>query len=196
MQKIGQRYHSMAKSIINHFWWYCRTCEGDQKLFKEKWVSLLFHIRNRHTWETNKNFTLFSRCAHPPLSIHQEEDAEWLEANSPDFQALEVIVLDKGLLEDLGKLSQFCHTGQIEVFHSLINKCSPKRQHFFTASQYARHQLSVMDHNSGTERHYERNSSGDVVTKIQYSKSSKCWVSKPVREKKQEVFVGNDGESC
>ena len=46
-----------------------------------------------------------------------------------------------------------------------------------------------MDHNSGTERDYKRNSSGDVVTKIQYSKSSKCWVSKPVRKKKQKKYV-------
>ena len=123
-------------------------------------------IRNRHTWETDKNFTLLNRCAHAPLSIHQEE-VEWLEANSLHFQALKVIVLDEGLLKYLGKLTEFCHTGQIEVFHSLINKYSPKRQHFFTASQYARHQLSVTDHNSGTERDYKRNSSGDVVTKIQ-----------------------------
>ena len=43
-----------------------------------------------------------------------------------------------------------------------------------------------MDHNSGTEGDYKRNSSGDVVTKIQYLKSSKCWVSKPVRKKKQK----------
>ena len=110
-----------------------------------------------------------------------------MEANSLDFQALEVIALDKGLLKDLSKLTEFCHTGQIEVFHSLINKSSPKRQHFFTASQYARHQLSVMDHNSGTERDYKINSS--VVTKIQYSKSSKCWVSKPVRKKKQKKYL-------
>ena len=46
-----------------------------------------------------------------------------------------------------------------------------------------------MDHNSGTERDYKRNSSGDVVTKIQYSKSSKCWVSKPVRKKKQKKYL-------
>ena len=24
-----------SKSIINHFWWCCRTCESDQKLLKE-----------------------------------------------------------------------------------------------------------------------------------------------------------------
>ena len=63
------------------------------------------------------------------------------------------------------RLTEFCHTGQNEVFHSLINKYSPKRQHFFTTSQYARIQLNVMDHNSGTERGYKKNSSGVVISK-------------------------------
>ena len=98
-------------------------------------------------------------------------------------------MLDKSLLKDLGKLTEFCHIRQIEVFHSLINKYSSKRQHFFTAIQYAWHQLSVIDHNSGTENDYKRNSSGDVVTKSQYSKSSKCWLSKPVRKKKQKKYL-------
>ena len=34
----------------------------------------------------------------------------------------------------------------------------------------------------------KKNSSGNVVTKIQYFKSSKCWVSKPVRKKKQKEY--------
>ena len=46
-----------------------------------------------------------------------------------------------------------------------------------------------MDHNSGTKRDYKRNSNGDVVTKIQYPKSSKCWVSKPVGKKKQKKYL-------
>ena len=117
-EKLTER----SKSIRNHFCWCYRTCEGNQKLLKEKRVSLLIHIMNRHTWETYKNFTVLNRCAHPPLSIHQEEYVEWLEGNSPDFQASDVIFLDKGLLKDLDKLTEFWHTGQIEVFQSLINK--------------------------------------------------------------------------
>ena len=163
-EKLTER----SKSIRNHFCWCYRTCEGNQKLLKEKRVSLLIHIMNRHTWETYKNFTVLNRCAHPPLSIHQEEYVEWLEGNSPDFQALDVIFLDKGLLKDLDKLTKFWHTGQIEVFQSLINKYWPKRLHFSTASQNAWHQLSVMNHNSDsdTECDHKINSSGDVVTKI------------------------------
>ena len=29
----------------------------------------------------------------------------------------------------------------------------------------------------------------EIVTKIQYSKSSKCWVSKPVRTEKQKKYL-------
>ena len=36
---------------------------------------------------------------------------------------------------------------------------------------------------------HKKNSSGGVVTKIQYSKPSKCWVSKPVRKKKQMKYL-------
>ena len=101
-----------SKSIINRFWWCCRTCEGDQKLLKEKWVSVLFHIRNRHTWETDKNFILLNRCAHAPLSIHQEEC--WVVGRKLSrFSSI------RSLLKDPGKLTEFYHTGQIEVFHSL-----------------------------------------------------------------------------
>ena len=163
-EKLAKR----SKSIINHFCWCYRTCEGDQKLLKEKRVSLLIHIMNRDTWETDKNVTVLNRCAHPPLSINQEEYVEWFEGNSPDFQALDVIFLDKDFLKDLDKLTEFCHTGEIEVFQSLINKYSPKPLHFSTASQNSWHQLSVMNHNSDsdTECDYKINSSGDVVTKI------------------------------
>ena len=98
--------------------------------------------------------------------MHQEKDVKWLEANFPDFQTSEVIVSEKCLLKDLGKLTEFCHASQIEIFNSLINNYSPERQHFFKASQNARHQLGVLDHKSGTERNYERNSSRDVVTKF------------------------------
>ena len=97
-------------------------------------------------------------------------------------------MLDKVLLKDLDQLTEFCHPCQTEVFHSLINKYSLKRQHLFAANQYACHQLSVMDQNSGTSNDYKRNSSVDVGTTIQYSKSSKCWISKPVKRKKQKKY--------
>ena len=39
------------KAIKNHFWWYCATCKGDVKLLREKWIGILYHIKNVHEWE-------------------------------------------------------------------------------------------------------------------------------------------------
>ena len=36
------------KSIINHFWWSCKSCDGDVEKLREMWTSILFHIRNVH----------------------------------------------------------------------------------------------------------------------------------------------------
>ena len=33
------------KSIGNHFWWSCATCERDAQMLREKWISVLFHIQ-------------------------------------------------------------------------------------------------------------------------------------------------------
>ena len=44
------------KSIGNHFWWSCATCSGDAELLRKKWISVLFHIQNKHTWTGNKKF--------------------------------------------------------------------------------------------------------------------------------------------
>ena len=98
--------------------------------------------------------------------MHQEKDGEWMEVNFPDFQTSEGIVLEKILLKDLGKLTEFCLTSQFKIINSLINKYSPKRQHFFKTNQYTCDQLGVLDHNIGTEHDYDRNSRGDVVTKF------------------------------
>ena len=47
-------------------------------------------------------------------------------------------------------LTKFCHTGVLEVYHSLYNKWAPKRQHFFYAGMLAGSQLAVMDFNQGS----------------------------------------------
>ena len=53
-----------------------------------------------------------------------------------------------------------------------------------------------MDHNSKTERDYERSSSGDVVTKIQYSKSFKYSSLNQLGQKTEGIFAGKDGKTC
>ena len=36
------------RSICNHLWWACQTCDGNTELLKEKWISVLHHTANLH----------------------------------------------------------------------------------------------------------------------------------------------------
>ena len=42
---------SWIKSTINRFWWYCASCHGNEVELKEKWLSLMYHTVNKHSWE-------------------------------------------------------------------------------------------------------------------------------------------------
>ena len=57
-------------SIGNYFWWACAMSEGDPELLREKWISVLFHIQNKHDWTG-------SNSVHPPLTKKQVKAKEW-----------------------------------------------------------------------------------------------------------------------
>ena len=44
-----------VKSIRNHLWCACTTSMGDVELLQEKWISILFHIHNKHEWTSLQN---------------------------------------------------------------------------------------------------------------------------------------------
>ena len=72
-----------------------------------------------HTWASAN---VFLKCAHPQLSEEVRQNKQWLKKGSPSHEAVKSVVLDKKLLKDVCKLSQFCHTGILEVYHSLLLK--------------------------------------------------------------------------
>ena len=45
-------------------------------------------------------------------------------------------------------LTSFQHTGALEVFHSLLLKYCPKRQHFSYIGMQARIEFAILDHNT------------------------------------------------
>ena len=112
------------KSIGNHFWWSCVTCEGYTQMLRERWISVLFHIQNKHRWAGHEKF---QKCVHPCLTKKQAKAKEWLSPKSEAYEALQNIVLDKKVLEDLSYLTKFCHTGVLKIDHSLYNKWAPTR---------------------------------------------------------------------
>ena len=132
------------KAIVNHLWWSCATFDGDAQLLKEKWLSILFHNPGIHSWDS---FEIFSQCQHPPL----EKQRKWLQPGTVAFLAVESIVKNKRELCDLSYLVNVCHTGNLEVFHSLLNNYCPKRLHFSPHGMIARTQLAVLDYNCGAD---------------------------------------------
>ena len=51
------------KLIRNHFWWSCATCERDAQMPRERWISMLFHIQNKHRCTGHENFKSGKRMA-------------------------------------------------------------------------------------------------------------------------------------
>ncbi|XP_057291350.1 uncharacterized protein LOC130613956 [Hydractinia symbiolongicarpus] len=45
-KKACEDLRPWIKSICNHLWWSSATCEQNEMLLKEKWISVLFHIQN------------------------------------------------------------------------------------------------------------------------------------------------------
>ena len=162
------------KSISNHFWWCAESCRGNEQLLKEKWLSLLQHICNKHRWTGSR---LFHKCAHQPLSREEQADVAWLDRKGEAFKALHSVVTDKRLLNALPHVTKFCHTGEIEVFHSMLLKYCPKRQHFHYDAMKARLLLAALDWNSQTRTECV-DKHGKVKESVVWSKKSGKWVKK------------------
>ena len=109
--------------------------------------------------------------------------------DSQAYKALEEVVLNKLLIADLKFVTDFTHTGNIEVFHSLINKYCPKRQHFRLHGMIARQQLTVLDHKNSIGRDQAVTRSGELRGKSQCSKVTKQWVWKPIRVEKERSYL-------
>ena len=172
-----------VKSIINHFWWCCKTCDGNVEILKEKWLSILEHITNKHTFKGNK---YYKSCEHG-----KRLRRKWLKKDSSAFTALKKIVADPKLLADFPYLTKFNHTGNLEVFHSLYNKYCPKRLHFSYEVMVARSQLAVLDHNSSVGLQQAVTKSGKKRTKITFTRITQSWVSKPIKEPKDKSYIKN-----
>ena len=128
-----------VRSICNHLWWACATCNGDSELLKEKWTSIIHHVKNKHSWDGNKQF---KKCAHGPLEPEESRKKKWLREGTPPYEALQKIVFMPSLLRDLQYLTDFSHTGSLEVYHALVNKYCPKIRHFSNAGMVRRTQLA------------------------------------------------------
>ena len=177
-----------VKSIGNHLWWYCATCGGDAELLREKWISVLFHVQNKHRWIGHKKF---KKCVHPRLTKREAKAKEWILPNTEAFGTLKKIVLDPKVLNDMNYLTKFCHTGGLEVYHSLYNKWAPKRQHFSYGGMLVRSQLAIMDFNQGSNLKQTKTKESKERYNVVSSKITKNWTAKPIKERKDRGYLHN-----
>ena len=177
---------SWIKSICNHLWWSCASSEGDVKMVREKWLSLIHHISNCHIFLCND---IYTQCAHDELSPEVERSRKWLMAGSSAHTALMKVVTHKTLVADLQQMTSFCHTGDLEVYHSLLLKYCPKRLNFSFPGMLARTQLAILDHNNNCERSQATTADGQLRFNIKFTKQSKSWIAKPIAQHKNNNWA-------
>uniref|UniRef100_A0A8C6TKP9 THAP-type domain-containing protein n=1 Tax=Neogobius melanostomus TaxID=47308 RepID=A0A8C6TKP9_9GOBI len=140
-------------SIINHLWWCALTCAEDAVLLKEKWVSVIHHVTNRHDWPGNRRYHC---CAHEPLDEESQRDKLWLNPGTEAHRALVKIVTDKRLLKDMDQLTKCIHTTTLEVYHSMYHKYLPKKTHFGYDVMVHASMLAALEYNNNVNREQVR----------------------------------------
>ncbi|XP_056406023.1 uncharacterized protein LOC130297504 [Hyla sarda] len=192
--KNTQVLHSWIQPVKNHLWWCSRTCDRDPELLVEKWESVVQHVANEHSWEENSKY---SQCHHPPLTKQQLENNKWLTPGLPSHNHLAKVCLNPVILKDIRQLSNFCHTGELEIYHSLGLKYRPKRIHYFIDSMIARTELAALDHNRNVGRIQATvrkataisEPKGTLHNSFVYSKARRAWMVKAIYESTSQEFM-------
>ncbi|CAG2243572.1 unnamed protein product [Mytilus edulis] len=140
--------HLAKSAICNHLWCCASNCNSDKEWLEESWVSIVHHVINQHTFK-GKAVTSYANDEITPAIA---EKKRWLVKDSKAHNALKEVILNKRLRKDIKHLSEFCHTGNLEVYHSLLLKYVPKRQEFDFDQMNARTSLAVIDHNMSQNR--------------------------------------------
>ena len=96
---------------------------------------------------------------------------------------------DKNLLKDLHYLSNFSHTGNLEVYHSLCSKFCPKRLCFSMLGMMNRTMIAALDHNCSAILPQATISNGALRYKQIFSKISGDWCIKKIRCAKEKHYV-------
>ena len=142
-KKQFQELSIWIQSISAHFWWSIATCNGNYDILIEKWTSIVNHVSNKHSWRGAKHF---KKCVHHKLSRREIKEKVWLKT---------VLLLMWPLRKwyiTINVVTEFHHTASLEVYHSMMLKYCPKRQHFGNEGMIARTQLAALDNNHNCSR--------------------------------------------
>ena len=114
---------------------------------------------------------------------------KWLQTGLCAYIALEKVVTDKNLLKDSHYLSDFSHTGNLEVYHSLCNKFCPKQLCFSMHGMISRTMIAALDHNCSVNLSHATTSDGTLRYKQIFSKISGGWRIKKIKCAKEKHYV-------
>ena len=84
----------------------------------------------------------------------------------------------------MAHLTKFSHTGVLEVYHSVLNKWAPQSTHFSYKRMIARCKLAAIGFNQGQKLGQAKTMSGNKRFNVCFSKVTKSWAVKPVKEQK------------
>lgn len=97
-------------SMVNHLWWSALTCEGDPEVLREKQISTIHHVVNRHDWLGNRHY---HKCGHGSLDPQQERRniaGTWF----PTHKAMVDIIKDKLLINNIAHQSKYVRTTSLD----------------------------------------------------------------------------------
>ncbi|XP_071969616.1 uncharacterized protein [Engystomops pustulosus] len=78
---------------VNEFFNIFGTCENNVKDLEERWLSLLQHICNQHTWEGE----LYNQCSYGPLDeADTDQPVLWLNKEGASFLSIQKIISNVG----------------------------------------------------------------------------------------------------
>ena len=182
------------KPVGTHLFYCSENCGGDGEKLVAMWKSLLHHVSNRHTFKRNK---LYPKCDHGKLSREKARKKKWIKPGTPAYMELEKVISDEKLIKDMPQVAGADHTGNLEVFHSVLLSYAPKRLEFDNRYMSARVKLAILDYNENVGRGQavikkSRKNTG-AVGELRYnfkaSKRSGEWVAKEVKDDKTFKFI-------
>ena len=143
--KSSENLQKWTKSISNHFGGPAQLAKGTKSCWVKNGSALYFMFK---IYTNGELVNSLNKCEHRRLTKKEVKSKDWLSADPDEFKALQKIVTDKKILNDLKYLTKFSHTRILEIYHALYNKWAPKSQHFSNLGMITRSQLAIKGVNS------------------------------------------------
>ncbi|KAG8598033.1 hypothetical protein GDO81_002475 [Engystomops pustulosus] len=177
-------------SIRKHLWWCSGTICGNSEVLRELWQSVLMHVTDRHNWDHGE---IYHACFHRPLTKLEHDCQPWIKENSEPYHALYDVVMNPKVLKDLDHLSQFLHTGEMEVYYHFVSKYKPRKVCLKMDAFNARMKLAALAHNANVHRQRAKANSTRhgkaAMGTVRQDKVTKSWSSKTLYGSSSNLHV-------